>query len=251
MLKFAISTLAIFSSLFGMGTINYIHTNSYNNDDISVAESFIDESAYKVEEKITSFEENTFDGKESDKLNLIHKIHKSEYEINSGISLNFLDAQILETNDGYKMLRIPFEDTNSILDISGVSFYFDESGNLLSYGEVLFKEKTPTSGSITFWQDGKYIIHKEVAQPSSGKSNTQLASYNQNKNLMQTAGFNWKTFNDCLSQQGIASWAIAAIGVACGAACAATAGIGCIICATSVAGITGGTIGHCAGKAML
>ena len=64
-----------------------------------------------------------------------------------------------------------------------------------------------------------------------------------------TADFSWSKFNNCLSGAGVASWLVAAIGIACIAACVGTAGAGCVACAAAAAGVAGGTIGYCVQEA--
>lgn len=61
-------------------------------------------------------------------------------------------------------------------------------------------------------------------------------------------GINWGGLNDCLSNAGIASRAIAALSIVCGAACAVTLGAGCIACLAAASSATIGTIGFCARK---
>lgn len=55
-------------------------------------------------------------------------------------------------------------------------------------------------------------------------------------------------FNDCLSSQGIAGWAITSLSIACGFACATTAGAGCIPCLLAAGLATEGVVSYCAFK---
>lgn len=206
----------------------------------TLAGSFIDTNGpADLETKIRSLSENTNAGSETRTAELVGIARGITAD--SKLPLAHEAAFTLETEAGYTMLRIPFEASADVLPESGVSVYFDNNSKIISVGEIVLTEVTEDSGTVQFWQDGVKTTDRLITEPRPVVSGTTA----------QAAGFNWGTFNDCLASAGIASWAITAIGIACGAACAVTAGIGCIVCATATAGIAGTTIGNCAGKAML
>lgn len=206
----------------------------------TVSASFMNESG-SFESKAESLANNTTRGTKEDVDKLVGKLQAENIKSKSGLKLDLNKAFVLNTDDGNAMLRVPFAGGQNVLEESGVSYFFDAKSNFLESGEIVLTPQNKTSGKVQLWQGQSKVLDRVVEDPNQSKAaGTGTAR----------VGFNWDTFNSCLSNAGIASWAIAAIGVACGAACAATVGVGCVVCATSTAGITGSTIGTCAGQAM-
>ncbi|TWT27730.1 hypothetical protein [Planomicrobium sp. CPCC 101110] len=89
------------------------------------------------------------------------------------------------------------------------------------------------------------IIEKAKKKEVSTISNSMLS-------LLQPqtaeAGW-WSNFNDCLSSQGIAGWAITSLSVICGFACIGSAGAGCVPCLLGAGLLTEGVIAYCIGMA--
>lgn len=157
---------------------------------------------------------------------------------NSGYKLDYSRAYSLNTSNT-KMLRVPFAKSADVLDQSGVSVFYNKSGNIESVGEFVLTPKTSHSGTVQLWNNNHKVVDRQVQAPKHMTNST-----------IHPNGFSWSKFNSCLASKGVAAWAITAISVACGAACAATAGAGCIVCAVAAAGISGTTIGTCAAAAM-
>lgn len=233
-------SLAASSVLFSSGppAQSEISTTTSSSQQ-ELASSFVEGSG-SFESNAESLLKNTTKGSSQETENLLADIKEKGINSDSGLQLDAENAFVLKTEEGYSMLRVPFKGADGVLKESGASYYFDSDENLVSTGEIVLTEKSSTSGTVQLWQDGTKQVDQLVEDPQQSQSSNGVA----------TVGFNWDTFNSCLSDAGIASWAIAAIGVACGAACAATAGLGCVVCATSTAGITSTTIGGCAGQAM-
>lgn len=206
----------------------------------TVSASFMDDSG-SFESKAESLANNTTRGTKEDVAKLVGEIGSTDIKSKSGLDLDVSKAFVLNTEDGNSMLRVPFASGQNVLQESGVSYFFDSDSKFLESGEIVLTPQTQTSGKVQLWQGQSKVLDRVVEDPNQSKSSGTGTA---------RVGFNWDTFNSCLSNAGIASWAIAAIGVACGAACAATVGVGCVVCATSTAGITGSTIGTCAGQAM-
>ncbi len=210
---------------------------------VNVSNGFISpvSSNGSVETKVSEFQGNTALVSEANLEALITTAAVENIKTGSGEILAPEQAFASKTDQGYVILRIPFEAKPNLLEESGYSVFFDTSGKVVASGEIVLNQITEYSGRITMWQDGAKLVDTVVEDPNRPQ---QLEP-----GQAQTS-FSWNRLNSCLANAGIAAWAITAIGVACGAACAATAGIGCIICATAVSGIAGGTIGTCVGKAM-
>lgn len=106
--------------------------------------------------------------------------------------------------------------------------------------QISLHEIDERSGTVTTYSNGELVLDEQKVE----------AEPNQDKPSPGTPrGMDWGELNRCLSNAGIASWAIAALSIACGVACAATAGAGCVACLTAASGATGGTVGFCVGKA--
>ncbi len=194
-----------------------------------------------VEGKINEFQENTTPVSQAQLEALVSTAAVGRIKTGSGEALAPEHAFASKTDQGYVMLRIPFQARPNLLAESGYSVFFDASGRVVASGEIVLNQITEYSGRITMWQDGGKLVDTVVEDPSR----PQQVEPGQTQ-----AAFSWDKLNSCLANAGIAAWAITAIGVACGAACVATVGIGCIICATAVSGIAGTTIGTCVGQAM-
>lgn len=209
----------------------------------SPANSFISpvSSSGSVENKVNEFQKNTAPVNQAKLEALIKTAAVGQIKTSSGEVLAPDHAFASKTDQGYFMLRIPFKDKPNLLAESGYSVFFDTSGKVVASGEMILDQITEYSGRIAVWQDGTKLVDKVVEDPNR----PQQVEPGQ----AQTA-FSWDKLNSCLANAGIAAWAITAIGVACGAACAATVGIGCIVCATAISGIAGSTIGTCVGQAM-
>ncbi len=98
------------------------------------------------------------------------------------------------------------------------------------YGDMLSDNKV----QVRLWNDGKLSVDKTIVNPDAGS-----------KGEIRPMGMNWGKLNQCLNSIGI-NWAVlAVISVACGWACALTAGAGCIYCLSAATGWTGGSISGC------
>jgi len=114
---------------------------------------------------------------------------------------------------------------------SVISAALSADGKVEQTYQISLKEESPTSGHMKTYADGKIDKDQHVTADET-----------------TLEGMDWGGLNDCLSNAGIAAWAIASLSIACGVACAATAGAGCIGCLAAASGATGGTIGFCVGK---
>lgn len=198
-------------------------------------------STGSVEDKVSELRDNTSPVAQKRLNELIKTANVRKIKSHSGELLATGNASANETDKGYVMLRIPFQEKPNLLAQSGYTMFFDKSGNVVARGEIVLEQITDTSGRVSMWQDGTKLLDRIVDDPNSSVNG---------KSGQAEIVFSWDRLNSCLANAGIASWAITAIGIACGAACAATVGIGCIVCATAVSGIAGTTIGTCVGQAM-
>lgn len=152
-----------------------------------------------------------------------------KYSPKSGATPMWADAQAY-TLESKTIVAVPLE--SGLSRVNKILFIW-ENGKLVTqevYGEILADNKV----QVRLWNDGKLSANKTIVNPNAG-SNGEI----------QPLGMNWGKLNQCLNSIGI-NWAVlAVISVACGWACALTAGAGCIYCLSAATGWTGGSISAC------
>ncbi|WP_431806432.1 hypothetical protein [Microbacterium paraoxydans] len=204
-------------------------------------ESPIASSTANVGDKLVEYAQNTEPASPSTTKRLLKDAGiKARTVTQSGLELDTSQAFTRETENGSRILRVPYVATLNLLDISGYTVMFNPDGSIASRAEVVYQAQTEHSGRVTLWQDGQLKLD-QVVSDGAEPATTGTA---------QTA-FNWDTLNKCLTSAGIAQWALVAIGVACGVICGATLGIGCAACVAAAGGIIGSTAGECVAKAMV
>jgi hypothetical protein len=139
--------------------------------------------------------------------------------------------------------------------LESVIFYFEKTVNE-TYEFTAITDHSKMLAEIT--EDGT-IIKGDIVD-SEGVSQDLVSIFAGNNAVAKTsfvskalsvktvlaAGF-WSCFNSCLASMGIAAWAIAALGFACGTVCVGTAGTGCLLCLKAAQVITTGTVTYCFG----
>lgn len=165
------------------------------------------------------------------------KTRHSEYIPASGASLNWSESHVYK-NDQDIIVDVPF--------IEGLDFVskvvFTWSDGALHTQEVFSTMESANQLHIYSWLDGEAIVDTIVKNEETDSS---IVTAGALTTLKPAKGPNWSRFNRCLSNHGIGWAAVATISVVCGAACAATAGVGCAACLFAQSGATGGIIGLC------
>lgn len=198
-------------------------------------------STASVEDKLVEYAENTEPASPSTTKRLLKDAGINAHTATqSGLELDTSQAFTRETENGSRILRVPYVATLNLLDISGYTVMFNPDGSIASRAEVVYQAQTEHSGRVALWQDGQLKLDQVV---SDGAAPSAAGTAH--------AAFNWSTMSKCLSSAGIAQWAIIAIGIACGLVCAGTVGIGCAACVVAAGGVIGSTAGECVAKAMI
>lgn len=159
----------------------------------------------------------------------------------SGLQVAEASGRVWALDGNTYFVQYRLNDSNAA--IASLGLIVDETGSVIESSEVVAKETSHESGHVTVWKDGKREVSQTVTASDSHDSHQRFTAKSSKK------GF-WGKLNDCLSNAGVASWVIAAAGVACGAACAGTAGAGCVVCLTATAGIATGVASYCVNKAI-
>lgn len=146
-------------------------------------------------------------------------------------NLNWDRASAIGIDDIY-VVTVPLD--NEGTQWSNLTVTFDSEGKISGYTEGHFTELSETSGKVTVYNDGQLITDKvSVAQPDP----IQVTTF--------SIGDAVRELNSCLSAAGIPAWIVAGAS----AACTAVGGWAGILACYAAAGVAGGTVGYCAGKA--
>lgn len=114
---------------------------------------------------------------------------------------------------------------------SSYSLVYSTDGDLVRTIETQFIDVDEEFGNVKAWLDGNLLVDERIEKESQ----------------FQTYSF-WSCMNDCLADQGIAAWALAGLGILCGALCAVTFGTGCVICIQGSGLVFATTIDYCLGQ---
>ncbi|MBR7797445.1 MAG: hypothetical protein ACQEWU_21240 [Bacillota bacterium] len=141
--------------------------------------------------------------------------------MNSEGELNFEEAFVTIDNENQQYLvRIPLKGKNFEL-LSGVTIVYDNDYTYESKVETIVYKNNNGQGILITW------INDKLAQEES----VEIADYEgTSTDELQLAKSNFKCMTNCLSDQGLPTWALGLISVACAAACVGTAGLGCVAC---------------------
>ncbi|WP_156801805.1 hypothetical protein [Corynebacterium mastitidis] len=154
----------------------------------------------------------------------------AQLESGETIDIDNADVKTLPNGTGYVSAPILGAARGSVIF---ASFSGDDLTDVI---QASLHEKTATSGTVSLYHNGELTKEEFVEVEESTAPTVALR------------GMDWGGLNRCLSNAGIAAWAIAALSVVCGAACAVTAGTGCVLCIAAASGATGGTVGYCVGQ---
>ncbi|HLP23009.1 MAG TPA: hypothetical protein VK139_03080 [Microbacteriaceae bacterium] len=157
----------------------------------------------------------------------------------AGFTLDLGHATSLELRDGSFTLHVPFTPDSSVVGVSGTTFVFDSALKLAAVGDVVYRQQSPTRGSVEMWVNGQKVLDQIVVSDNDTPEDAGVAR-----------AFSWGKVNECLLNQGISQWLIAAVGVACSLLCTATLGMGCVACIAAFGGILGTTAGTCVAQGM-
>ncbi|MEO6082707.1 MAG: hypothetical protein ABIQ18_06335 [Umezawaea sp.] len=157
-----------------------------------------------------------------------------------GTSIDFVDASVYASDKAF-MVIVPLSHP-ALVAPSALVVAFDRDGIRRSYAESQFSPLSTESGKVLVWSDGVQVASK-IAYNDGTTTELDEQHAITSFEVLQESWFD--RFLDCMSRNGVSSWILSAIAVACGAVCIATAGLGCTGCIAAVAGSLGGIIGLC------
>lgn len=197
----------------------------------------------QLSDSIAAFEESTREVSEQERneylLKAQEKIENENIELNTPDTseINYENGKVMLLNDEFYYVSLNYQD-EELHEFSGLSVTFDKTGEVVQYYETQLYQLSENSGTVQSWLNGDLIVDETISVEESKNYDDGIVS-----------PLSFSEFNDCLSSQGVSSWAIAVLSIACGAICAGTAGVGCAPCLYAASSIAGGTIGWCIGQA--
>ncbi|MDN5668046.1 MAG: hypothetical protein L0G87_06580 [Renibacterium salmoninarum] len=163
------------------------------------------------------------------------------YVPRSGLKQDFSQAKIFDMGENVVVGRVQLNGSN-LAALSSVMYRINADGKVVT-SESAAGLLSEAQMRLAVWDGGELTRDNLVTKDNAtGQSQITNAS-------IQTVGMDWGKLNSCLNSLGI-NWAIlAGLGIICGAACAVTAGAGCLICLSGASGFWGGSIGVCVQQA--
>lgn len=155
-----------------------------------------------------------------------------------GLKVDFTGAKAWRVNDTTRMVRIPAADGQGVTDQSSLSVMLSNDGLMIGSSQWIFTPASADSGRVQVWLNGGVVLDQIVTshgQPTNPTIGTKA----------NMKGDWWGDFNKCLSNAGVAAWAIAGISIACAAVCVVTAGFGCLACLGAASAGFSGTVSFC------
>lgn len=160
-----------------------------------------------------------------------------------GIQIHGPSTVVRQFDDGY-MVQHELEG-ESVVQPSTLTVLFDEQGSLISSTQILLRDiGVDTAGRMTMWNDGKLVADYLVDDSGERQPYSTEAAASQDEVI--TAQWSWSKFKACLNRQGVASWVVTSISIACSVVCLATFGAGCAACIAAAGSIASTTIFYCA-----
>lgn len=254
MLK-VVSVALVSILMFNVSSYVFANTTSQTNNLSSDVNPF---NMYNVSVDIKNTPLEDLEVKESDLIKSQNAIHKDYSFVD--IDESTVSKKIISSKDTNEVTySIVYSLTGENVESnSNLSYLYDKDSKLLStqYSVAIENENGDIQANIYTDNSKTFEINTSKDKETNQENITSVFKFSENgekQNITRSiAGAKsfWSCFNSCLSSQGIAAWAVAAIGIACAGICAGTAGVGCIPC-IHVAGILAdATIAYCVGKCL-
>lgn len=190
------------------------------------------ENEQMIIQELEKFEEIN-DKNDIDMLKFKFKDFSQKLDVNNDF-LKYESAKaynVKESNS--KTLTVPVTDGENYHEVSNISVYFDSNGEVLHYTELYVSRSNQDTFEVELLVNGEVQGHEITNE-----------TFTTAEELHGGIGVNvdWNGFLNCMGIPGSVAGLIASI---CSVACAITAGLGCVACASLVLGINGGAIAAC------
>ncbi|UYO06419.1 hypothetical protein [Paenibacillus sp. PSB04] len=221
-------------------SLNFSKVNAATSDDSPTFSRITEKEAEQI--GINQWTQNFTDSAESELLSYSNEL-KLDYE-----KQHIMKAE--KNGETAIFVYYPIIGGESQKD-SQYIMVFDNNGKNLD--NILMLGLKNKNGDIQSFakSGGKEVLNAVIKSDGKVISGTSIHSNGEIQDLskptMQVFGF-WSCLNDCLASQGVAAWAITALGIICAAGCAATAGLGCYVCLAGADIAAGSVVGYCWGQ---
>jgi hypothetical protein len=158
--------------------------------------------------------------------------------------LRWSDAEVIQSKSGGLAVRVPAGTAEG--DESAVAFVLNRS-RISNVVEQKFSPVSTTALRLQLYVDGRLRADKVADAATHVVSDYAAWEPSQ----PSTMSIDWGKLNSCLASAGIPWATIALLSVACGIACAATAGFACAICLVGAGAGTLTTIQYCLREAVV
>ncbi len=162
-------------------------------------------------------------------------------ETESGLALESAGAEGWKIDRNTLLVRVPIAEGQGVIAPSAVTLFLTKNGRVTSVVESTFTPTSETTGLVQAWVNGSQQVNQNVGEPiaSSASSTgiTPMAAFG--------SGAWWQALNTCLANQGVPAWIVTGLSIICAAACAVTAGVGCVLCIAAAAGFSSGVVYAC------
>lgn len=170
---------------------------------------------------------------DSARADAVDRVAALDYAPRSGLTMSFDDAAVASF-DGSTVVNVPLAVSDEVsAPLNYVAFVID--GNEVSIDEVTMSLPTSSVAQYQRWIDGVQTLNTVVDLQATAESGE----------IVQ-AGMDWRGLNRCLvNDLGIHQAVVIGLGLICSAACAASAGAGCVGCVAFAVGFWGGGVAGC------
>jgi len=166
------------------------------------------------------------------------KAFNEDAVLKNGQFIDYKSISVKQTSEGYYYASAPIKGlTDGSIAVAG----FSPTGTLENTVQINLAQATETTGTVSVFVNGD-LQKEEFVEVGAQTTNPSSPS----ERMVTPYGMNWGALSDCLNSQGIASWAVAALSLACSAGCLVTLGTACLICISAATGATVGVIQGCA-----
>lgn len=168
-------------------------------------------------------------------------VKKKSINVKSDIKKLNSYSVFYSADDNLRIVNLDLTGSSEELHSLGIVYQNDV---FVEASEMIIKEKDSVTGNVQVFKNGQLSLDQDVAITKESreivKDTDTIGTYASPVTL-------WKKFNKCMVDNGVASWVINTIVVACAVVCIGSAGTLCTACVIGQSAFFGGKTGYCIG----